>query len=274
MDRRRFSPDEEVAPRAWAGLAVVAAALFVATLDAMVLYVAFGTIRRDFPDVSAAALSWILSGYTIVLAAGMIGAGRWADRLGRRRLDESREPDGSRLPDPVGTVVVTVALVLLALAIVQSGAWGWSSTRTVGALLVAVVLLGAFAGRCATVPNSVLPLDLFSERGFRWANLGQLLYGTGFTIMFFGNVQFLREVWGYSPVWTGLAMAPGPLVVFLLAPWLGRLAGRIGQRPILIPGGGISAAAALFLLSRVDSAPAYLAVWLPFTLVSGVGVSM
>jgi len=86
MDRRRFPPDEEVAPRAWAGLAVVAAALFVATLDAMVLYVAFGTIRRDFPDVSAAALSWILSGYTIVLAAGMIGAGRWADRLGRRRV--------------------------------------------------------------------------------------------------------------------------------------------------------------------------------------------
>jgi len=301
MDRRRLAPDEEVAPRAWAGLAVVAAALFVATLDAMVLYVAFGTIRRDFPDVSAAALSWILSGYTIVLAAGMIGAGRWADRLGRRRvflagmgvftvasalcavapgvgvlvaarvlqgfgaaaltpaslalilrafpksrvpqaialwgaagalaaalgptigglfveawgwrsvfvinvpigiavailgrrlLDESREPDGSRLPDPVGTVVVTVALVLLALAIVQSDAWGWSSTRTVGALLGAVVLLGAFAGRCATVPNPVLPLDLFSELGFRWANLGQLLYGTGFTIMFFGNVQFLRE---------------------------------------------------------------------------------
>jgi MFS family permease len=151
---------------------------------------------------------------------------------------------------------------------------GWSSTRTVGALFGAVVLLGAFAGRCATVPNPVLTLDLFSERGFRWANLGQLLYGTGFTIMFFGNVQFLREVWGYSPVWTGLAMAPGPLVVFLLAPPFGRLAGRIGQRPILIPGGVISAAAALFLLSRVDAAPAYLAVWLPFTLVSGVGVSM
>ena len=71
MDRRRFSPDDEVAPRAWAGLAVVAAALLVATLDAMVLYVAFGTIRRDFPDVSAAALSWILSGYTIVLALGL-----------------------------------------------------------------------------------------------------------------------------------------------------------------------------------------------------------
>src|SRR5215470_4461782 len=337
MDRRRFSPDEEVAPRAWAGLAVVAAGLFVATLDTMVLYVAFGSIRRDFPDVSAAALSWILSGYTIVLAAGMIGAGRWADRLGRRRvflagmgvftgasaicavspgagvliaarvlqgfgaaaltpaslalilrafpksrvpqaialwaaagalaaalgptvggvcveawgwrsvfvlnvpvgvavallgprlLDESREPAGSRLPDPVGTVLVTAALVLLALALVHSSAWGWSSARTVGALLGGIVMLGAFVIRCATVVNPVLALDLFSERGFRWANLGQLLYGTGFTIMFFGNVQFLGNVWGYSPVQTGLAMAPGPLVVFLLAPSFGRLAGRIGQ---------------------------------------------
>ena len=275
MDRHWVARVDQVAPRAWAALAVVAAASFVATLDAMVLYVAFGSIRRDFPEVSAAALSWILSGYTIVIAAGMIGAGRWADRLGRRRvflagmgvftvasaicavapgvgvfvaarvlqgfgaaaltpaslalilqafpksrvpqaialwgaagalaaalgptigglfveawgwrsvfvvnvpigiavaifgrrlLDESREPDGSRLPDPVGTVVVTVALVLLALAIVQSGAWGWSSTRTVGALLGGIVLLGVFAGRCATVPNPVLALDLFSERGFR-----------------------------------------------------------------------------------------------------------
>src|SRR5215813_11092800 len=261
MDRRRFSPDEEVAPRAWAGLAVVAAGLFVATLDTMVLYVAFGTIRRDFPDVSAAALSWILSGYTIVLAAGMIGAGRWADRLGRRRvflagmgvftvasaicavapgvgvlvaarilqglgaaaltpaslalilqafpksrvpqaialwgaagalaaalgptigglfveawgwrsvfvvnvpigiaiaivgpwlLDESREPAGSPLPDALGTVVVTIALVLFALGIVESSEWGWWNAWTVGAVLAGIALLGTFLLRCAAVRN-------------------------------------------------------------------------------------------------------------------------
>src|SRR5258708_23044604 len=72
MDSCWLPPAEEVAPRAWAGIAVVAAASFVATLDAMVLYVAFGNIRRDFPEVTAAALSWILSGYTIVIAAGAI----------------------------------------------------------------------------------------------------------------------------------------------------------------------------------------------------------
>ena len=374
--------DEAVNPRAWAGLAVVAAASFVATLDTMVLYVAFGDIRRSFPEVSAASLSWILSGYTIVIAAGMVGAGRFADRLGRRRiflagiglftaasaicavapgagsliagrvlqgigaaaltptslalilhtfpksrvpqaialwaaaaalaaalgptigglfvegwgwrsvfilnvpigiaiaivgprlLDESREPEGAPLPDLVGTAALTIALVLLALAIVQSDKWGWSSPATLGALLAALVTFFAFVARSAAVATPLLALDLFDEPGFRWANLGQLLYGTGFTIMFFGNVQFLGDVWGYSAVRTGLAMAPGPFVVFLLAPRFGKLAGRIGQRAILIPGGLVYATAALFLVSRAGAAPDYLGVWLPFILGSGVGVSM
>ena len=67
MTRGWRTTDDAVPRRAWAGLAVVAAASFVATLDAMVLYVAFGSIRRDFPEVSAAGLAWILSGYTIVM---------------------------------------------------------------------------------------------------------------------------------------------------------------------------------------------------------------
>jgi EmrB/QacA subfamily drug resistance transporter len=382
MNSRSTAADVPPAPRAWAGLAVVAAAAFVVSLDTMVLYVAFGDIRRDFPDVAAASLSWILSGYTIVIAAGMIGAGRWADRLGRRRvflggmalftvasaicaaapgvglllagrvlqavgaaaltpaslalilqafpksrvpqaialwgaagalaaalgptigglfveawgwrsvfvvnvpigiatailgphlLDESREAKGSRLPDPVGTAAVTIAVVLVALGIVQSDEWGWRDPRTVGALGGGLALVGAFVARCATVPNPVIALELFSERGFRWANLAQLLYGTGFTIMFFGNVQFLGDVWGYSPVGTGLAMAPGPLVVFLLAPRFGKLAGRIGHRAILIPGGLVYAAAAVMLLSRAGVAPDYLGVWLPAVLWAGVGVAM
>src|SRR6266436_3852010 len=219
--------DDAVAPRAWAGLGIVAGASFVTSLDALVLYVAFGAIHRDFPHIGApapdarvlvaarvlqgfgaaaltpASLALILRAFpksrvpqAIALwgAAGALAAAlgptigglfveAWGWRsvfvlnvpigitvaiLGPRLLDESREPDGSRLPHPVGTVVVTIGLVLLALAIVQSDAWGWSSARTVGALLAALVMLGAFVARCAAVINPVLALDLFSERGFRW----------------------------------------------------------------------------------------------------------
>ena len=52
MDSCSTAADVPVAPRAWAGLAVVAAAAFVVSLSTMVLYVAFGDIRRDFPERS------------------------------------------------------------------------------------------------------------------------------------------------------------------------------------------------------------------------------
>ncbi len=232
--------DDAVAPRARAGLGIVAGASFVTSLDALVLYVAFGAIHRDFPHIGApapdarvliaarvlqgfgaaaltpASLALILRAFpksrvpraiALWAAVGALAAAlgptvgglcveAWGWRsvfvlnvpigvavalLGPRLLDESREPAGSRLPDPVGTVLVTAALVLLALALAQSSAWGWSSARTVGALLGGIVMLGAFVIRCASVVTPVLALDLFSERGFRWANLGQLVYGTGFT---------------------------------------------------------------------------------------------
>ncbi len=100
MDGRSISPDDDVTPRAWAGLAVVASASFVATLDAMVLYVAFGTIRRDFPDVSAAALSWILSVGVLVAARVLQGFGAAALTPASLALILRAFPK-SRVPQPL-----------------------------------------------------------------------------------------------------------------------------------------------------------------------------
>ena len=58
----------------------------MALLDATILFVAFPSIRRSFPHVSAADLSWILNAYTVVYAALLVPAGRIADRVGRRRV--------------------------------------------------------------------------------------------------------------------------------------------------------------------------------------------
>lgn len=67
-------------------LAVVSAAVFMASLDLFVVNVAFPDIQRDFGGASLANLSWVLNGYTIVFAALLIPLGRAADRLGRRRV--------------------------------------------------------------------------------------------------------------------------------------------------------------------------------------------
>ncbi len=49
-----YSPNEVVAPGAWRTLGWTSLAVFMALLDATILFVAFPSIRRSFPDVSAA----------------------------------------------------------------------------------------------------------------------------------------------------------------------------------------------------------------------------
>jgi EmrB/QacA subfamily drug resistance transporter len=67
-------------------LAVTSAATFVAFLDMSVVNVAFPNMRASFPAASLATLSWVLSGYAVVFAAALAGAGRYADRIGRRAI--------------------------------------------------------------------------------------------------------------------------------------------------------------------------------------------
>lgn len=72
--------------RRWKVLLVTSVAVFMALLDVTIVNIAFPDIRRSFPADSLAGLSWILNGYNVVFAAGLIPAGRLADRFGRRRF--------------------------------------------------------------------------------------------------------------------------------------------------------------------------------------------
>src|SRR5215207_2766974 len=79
-----FMKQKLVSP--WAILAVTSLAVFAVMLDALVLFVAFPSITRSFSAVSNAELSWILNAYTIVYGALLVPAGRFADRLGRKKV--------------------------------------------------------------------------------------------------------------------------------------------------------------------------------------------
>jgi MFS family permease len=92
--------------------------------------------------------------------------------------------------------------------------------------------------------------------------------------MFFGNIQFLTGVWGWSVLRAGFAVAPGPLIVALLAPVAGRIAARRGQRALLLPGGLIYAAGPTWLLLHATVTPNYLGQTLPASILTGVGVAL
>lgn len=58
---------------------------FVVALDLSIVNVAFPSIEASFPDAATSTLSWVLTAYSVVFGALLLGAGRIADRSGRRR---------------------------------------------------------------------------------------------------------------------------------------------------------------------------------------------
>jgi EmrB/QacA subfamily drug resistance transporter len=71
--------------RKWRVSLIVCVGVFMSSLDLFIVNIAFPAIARHFGGVSLGSLSWILSGYAIVLAALLVPAGRWADAFGRKR---------------------------------------------------------------------------------------------------------------------------------------------------------------------------------------------
>jgi EmrB/QacA subfamily drug resistance transporter len=74
------------ARRVTAVVSVLSLAVFMSSLDLFIVNLAFPYIAREYAGTSLSSLSWVLNGYTIVFAAVLVPAGRWADRIGRRRL--------------------------------------------------------------------------------------------------------------------------------------------------------------------------------------------
>src|SRR5688572_2423247 len=83
---RMTQPSRPDAPRMpWPVFSVAVAGAFVVALDLSIVNVAFPSIGRSFPEASTSTLSWVLSAYSVVFGALLIGAGRIVDRSGRRR---------------------------------------------------------------------------------------------------------------------------------------------------------------------------------------------
>lgn len=113
-----------------------AAGAFIAFLDTTIVNIAFPNISESFAPASRGALSWVLDGYFVIIAALLVPAGGLADRFGRKRVFLQ------------GVALFTVASLLCALA------------PSLALLVAARVVQGI--GAALIVPASLaLMLDLF-----------------------------------------------------------------------------------------------------------------
>ena len=159
--------------------------------------------------------------------------------VGARSLCESRDPT-IRIPSLTGVLLIALAAGALVYGLVESDTVGWASTQTAVVLAIGMVFLGAFIAHQRWTESPTLDLELFALGDLRWGNLGMFSFSMAFSAMFFGLILFLVNVWEWSILEAGLGLAPGPFLAALLAPRFGKLAGKIGQRPLVILGGRCS----------------------------------
>lgn len=175
--------------------------------------------------------------------------------------------------DPVGTLLLGGAVFLGIWGIVHGNDDGWSALGVLGPLVLAGLLVPAYLLWARSRAYAVLPLRLFSSRGFSVANV----IGLFFTLGMFGTVfllsQYLQVVQGYSPLEAGLRTLPWTAAPMVVAPIAGAVAGRTGLRSLLLAGLTLQAGSLVWFAWLTEHGSAYSAFVVPLAM-AGIGMGL
>jgi EmrB/QacA subfamily drug resistance transporter len=258
---------------------------------AVVMPLAIGLLGAGFPPERRGWAIGIFSGLTglAVLGGPMVGgavteglAWRWifwinvpigvlAVPLVLRRIPESW--GAARRVDLRGAALITLAVLGIVWGVVRGGAAGWAGPEVIGSVGLGVLLLSAFVAWERRAPQPMIPPAYFRSRAFAAGNTaGFFLTAALFGAVFF-LAQYMQAAFGSGPLKAGLQLLPWTATLFLVAPFAGRLADRIGERPLVVTGLTLQAVGMFWISEVADGPIRYATLVLPL-IVAGCGVSM
>ena len=177
--------------------------------------------------------------------------------LGRALLQDTRGLGLSHGIDVLGSILMTLAVMVATFTIVEAPSTGWTSPQTLALGFIAVFLLVAFAVLQQRLANPIMPLRILRLGGLTSSSAVRGLAATGMFACFFLGSLYLNRILGFGPVQTGLAFLPMTITVGTLS--LGataRLVERFGPRQCT-SFGLIAIVAALVLLSGAGEQTTY-----------------
>ncbi|HEY7934387.1 MAG TPA: MFS transporter [Solirubrobacteraceae bacterium] len=184
---------------------------------------------------------------------------------------ESRDETVSQRVDIPGVLTLTGGLAALVLALVEGNAWHWGSTRELVLFASAAVALSAFGVIERRQQAPMVDFSFFRSRTFLGANIVAFIVSFAMLAMFFFMALYMQNVLHYTPLEAGLRFLPSTLMIVLIAPVAGRLADRVGSRP-LMAFGLVSVSGALFWQSHLTVSSGYGAL-LPGFMLMGIGMA-
>jgi EmrB/QacA subfamily drug resistance transporter len=154
--------------------------------------------------------------------------------LAPRLLGESRLAGQGRRLDVSGALLITGAVAALVFAVSQAYVLGWSSPAVLGALALAAAAGAAFAAVERHHHEPLVPAGLLRRPNLRKASTMNLLLGLWNAGELIVLSLYLQQVLHFSPLATGLAIAPQGVIGFAAGAFGARLARRVGIRRVLI----------------------------------------
>jgi EmrB/QacA subfamily drug resistance transporter len=186
-------------------------------------------------------------------------------------VPRSRAAHARRL-DPVGQVLVILALSSLTYAIIDAPRAGWTSDGTIGLFAFSVVCFIALVAYELHRREPLIEMRFFRSVPFSGASTIAICTFAATGGFLFLNTLYLQGVRHLSPFHAGLYMLPMAGMMLVCAPISGRLVSRRGARPSLVVA-GVALTVASVLLTRLapDTSTAYL---LGTYLLFGIGSGM
>ncbi|HVQ44567.1 MAG TPA: MFS transporter [Candidatus Saccharimonadia bacterium] len=157
--------------------------------------------------------------------------------IGALALERDKPSQKSKRFDLPGSVMGTVALLLIVFGAAQAASYGWISMAALGPLGAGLALLGLFLHHEHTrAAAPLLPLAIFRRPGLSYASLLAFLMQGNYVAFQFVAVLYLQNVLGWSPFQSALSFAFGGSIVALSATKFAKLSFRIGTIPLIIAG--------------------------------------
>ncbi|THD64951.1 MAG: MFS transporter [Phenylobacterium sp.] len=174
--------------------------------------------------------------------------------------------------DYAGAAAVTAGLAAVTWALTVAPKQG-ADLAVLGVGGLGVVALAGFLFIERRAANPMMPLVLFKSATFSGVNALTLVLYAALGGAFFLLPFELIRAHGYAPSLAGAALLPMSVGLAVLSPISGRLASRLGPRPLLIAG-SLLVAAGFVLLALLSDRPSYWTGVLPGLAVLAVGAGV